>query len=187
MAWLGLGKTTLEDGVAAYLSWHPRAWPVLVRPAKEEASTASPARLHRACTVLGNLNVEEVGATYLSWWTLWRSVMERKHMPAMDEGVHLTRPGNPRTAEASHGTGEHSIPCMAPQDLPGSAEARHDRESAVSLVWLPRAYSALHRAAMEEGLHLLQSTTQYMSSPGDSSQGREERSIPAWLPGPIWV
>lgn len=116
----------------------------------EETGTATPARLHRACTVLGNLNMEEVGAAYLSWWTLWRSVMERGHMPAMDEGVHLPRPGNPRTAEASNGTGEHSIPCMAPQDLPDSAEARCDRGSAVSLVWLLRAYPALHRAAMEE-------------------------------------
>lgn len=36
----------------------------------EEAGTASPARFHRACTVLGNLNVEEGGAAYLSWQTL---------------------------------------------------------------------------------------------------------------------
>ena len=85
MAWLGLDKSTLEEWGAAYMSWHPRAWPVLVRPDMEEAGTASPARFHRACTVLGNLNVEEVGAAYLSLRTLWRLIMERGHTPAMDE------------------------------------------------------------------------------------------------------
>lgn len=76
----------------------------------EEAGTPSPARLHRACTVLGNLNVEEGGAD--SGGQSWRRGTRQPWMRVS------------------------SFPDLATQGL---LKPAREEGSSASPAWLPRA------------------------------------------------